>query len=310
MSAHTKIEWADHTFNPWVGCAKVSPGCDHCYAEAWAKRFDVAKWGAGAPRHRTSASTWRQPLKWNAQAAASQAAWEKFASDQRLSDDELRAKGFFRPRRPRVFCASLADVFDNEVSAEWRRELFRLISCTKNLTWMLLTKRIGNAAEMLHATARSFGFDWAADPWEHVWLGATVVNQEEADRDIPKLLKTPAAKRFLSIEPMLGPVDLRALRVRDRLRLDALTGCHSGSAGPGTIEECLASLPRLPGSLPPVDWVIVGGESGPHARPMHPEWARSLRDQCTSAGVPFFMKQMTKKAPIPDDLLIREIPDA
>ena len=135
-------------------------------------------------------------------------------------------------------------------------------------------------------------------PPANVWIGATVVNQEEADRDIPKLLAVPATRRFLSIEPMLGPVNLRALHIRDRLTLDALSGCHRSSAGPGgTINELLAALPPLPGRLPGIDWVIVGGESGPQARPIHPDWVRSLRDQCVSAGVPFFFKQWGEWTP-------------
>jgi protein gp37 len=202
------------------------------------------------------------------------------------TDAELQSEGFIKPRRPRVFCSSLADVFDNDAPEQWRVDLFRLIEDTPHLDWLLLTKRIGNAGRMMYMAR---GRERPILP--NVLIGATVVNQEEADRDIPKLLAVPAAKRFLSMEPLLGPVDLRALRVGDRLTLDALTGCHSSSAGPGTVEECLASLPRLPGILPAIDWVIVGGESGPHARPMHPDWARSLRDQCTAAGVAFHFKQ-------------------
>lgn len=241
MSANTKIEWADHTFNPWVGCTKVSLGCDHCYAEAWDRRFVVTghamRWGAEKPRKRTSAANWRQPLKWNREAGA-------------------------RGIRYRVFCASLADVFDNEVPTDWRRDLYALMESTPHLDWLLLTKRIGNARAMLNECA--FG-RWGAAPLPNVWLGSTVVNQTEADRDIPKLLATPAAKRFLSIEPLLGPVDIQAAIDRMPWRI-------------GGGDACL-------------HWVIVGGESGPHARPMHPDWARSLRDQCVGAGVPFHFKQ-------------------
>lgn len=293
MSENTKIEWADHTFNPWTGCTKVSPGCDHCYAEGWAKRSGQVQWGPGAERRRTSAANWKLPLRWDTQAHAAFVAWERFrATCLGATDADLQAEGFIKPRRPRVFCASLADVFDNEVPIEWRADLFRLIESTPHLDWLLLTKRIGNAAEMMF---RARGGHLPILP--NVWIGASITTQTEADRDIPKLLATPAAKRFLSMEPLLRPVDLRALRVGDRLILDALTGCHSSSAGPGTVEECLASLPRLPGILPPVDWVIGGGESGPKARPMHPDWARSLRDQCTAAGVAFHFKQWGEWVP-------------
>jgi protein gp37 len=263
MSAQTNIEWCDSTFNPWTGCAKVSPGCDHCYAEGWAKRSGTVQWGSGAQRRRTTDANWRQPLKWERGAAAFQAA---------------------HGRRQRVFCASLSDVFDNQVPAQWRFELLRLIDSTRNLDWLLLTKRIGNAAAMLDAAMRAHTVGregWADNYLPNVWLGATVVNQAEADRDIPKLLATPAAVRFLSVEPMLGPIDLtRALPLRYEVGIGAQT-MDSG---------------RLPG----IDWVICGGESGPGARPMHPDWARSLRDQCAAAGVllPFLFKQWGEWLPV------------
>jgi protein gp37 len=234
MGENTKIEWADHTFNPWVGCTKVSPACDHCYAESWAKRSGQVQWGQGAQRSRTTAANWQNPIKWNREA-------------ERLGV------------RQRVFCASLADVFDNEVPEQWRRDLFNLILSTPHLDWLLLTKRIGNAAKMIDAAAHPIAW-----PWPNVWIGATICNQEEADRDIPKLLKVPAAKRFLSIEPMLGAIDLRMTN--------------------GIVHGQDAADYKL-------DWVIVGGESGPQARPMHPDWARSIRDQCADEGVAFLFKQ-------------------
>jgi protein gp37 len=291
MSANTKIEWADHTFNPWIGCTKVSPGCDNCYAKA---DFDDRKhrviWGPGQARSRTK--TWGDPVKWNAQHAA-----------------------FFAEhgRRQRVFCASLADVFDNEVDPAWREDLFELIGLTPHLDWLLLTKRIGNAHRMIDITmdaidrARLHGATelvrgpW---PWPNVWLGATIVNQEEADRDIPKLLDVPAAKRFVSMEPLLGPVNLTPINEdRETNEFNALK--------PDTWEQAIGiwrdtshtwqadfedwygtAVDQASGPMhPAIDWVIVGGESGPGARPMHPGWARSLRDQCEAAGVPFLFKQ-------------------
>src|SRR5437764_65612 len=167
MGANSGIQWTDHTFNPWIGCTKVSPGCDHCYAEAWAKRYGTATWGSGQPRKPTSESNWNLPRKWNRQAEA-------------------------EGRRYRVFCASLADVFDNEVPEEWRHRLFQLIKKTPHLDWLLLTKRIGNADDMLPTD------HLLCAPWPNIWLGASIVNQTEADRDIPKLLTTPARIRFLS----------------------------------------------------------------------------------------------------------------
>lgn len=242
MSANTKIEWADHTFNPWMGCQKVSPACDHCYAEVnTAVRALGLKWGPGAERRRTSAANWKQPLRWNAEA-------------ERLGI------------RYRVFCASLADVFDNAVPVEWRMDLFELIADTPHLDWLVLTKRIGNVMTM--CSGDSLMFDMICN---RVWIGATICNQEEADRDIPKLLDVPAAKRFLSMEPLLGPVYLPFDRLREWNRIALMNQqAHAASR---------------------IDWVIVGGESGHHARPMHPDWARSLRDQCEAAGVPFMFKQ-------------------
>lgn len=261
MSEQTSIEWCDSTFNPWIGCTRVSPACDDCYAarSTPARTLGVA-WGAGQPRRRTAEATWNQPE-----------AWER-------GHAEFYAK---HRRRRRVFCASLADVFDNEVPVEWRIDLFRLIASTPHLDWLLLTKRIGNAQGML---PHSWLYEGAVPG--NVWLGATVVNQAEADRDVPKLLAVPARVRFLSIEPMLGPIDLRELVTRsDRMlteAVDALRGeltCVTDH-GSGRTDRCA----RL-------DWVICGGESGPKARPMHPDWARSLRDQCAAGGVAFLFKQ-------------------
>lgn len=279
MAENTKIEWAHHTFNPWIGCTKVSPACDHCYAEK--ERASTAlgvKWGANMPRHRTGESNWKTPERWNAAAER-------------------------RGVRESVFCASLSDWADNAVPGQWRLDLAGVIRRTPWLDWLLLTKRIGNAAAML---AEMFP-DGVPD---NVWIGVTICNQEEADRDIPKLLAVPAAKRFLSMEPLLGPVDLRGISHGDG-EIDALR--------PGTWEDAIEQWRgtsetweedfedwyniTIPGdglSGPMhvgIDWVIVGGESGPNARPMHPDWARSLRDQCQAAGVPFLFKQWGEWTP-------------
>jgi protein gp37 len=262
---NTAIEWADHTFNPWIGCTKVSPACDHCYAEVLMdKRMHVAQWGAGKPRHRTTASNWAQPVKWNAEAAAA-------------------------GKRARVFCASLADVFDNEAPERWRVELFHLIDRTPHLDWLLLTKRIGNARAMLDDVTMRLALRETGAPWPprpNVWIGATICNQAEADRDIPKLIATPAHRRFLSIEPMLGPIDLAWAFADIRTACCHRCGFRTNQAG-GT---CPNDGETLRGDVG-IDWVIVGGESGPNARPMHPEWAASLRDQCNWAGVPYLFKQ-------------------
>jgi protein gp37 len=275
MTANTKIEWADHTFNPWIGCTKVSPGCDHCYAEALAtNRLGVA-WGQHADRRRTAESTWRQPLAWNRKAER-------------------------EGRRYRVFCASLADVFDNQVPSRWREDLWHYIENTPHLDWLLLTKRPQNIEEML-PDARTGTKPWGAG-WPNVWLGTTVENQAEANRRIPHLLSVPAAKRFLSCEPLLGPVDLTRIAwpagddwprcdcIKHSPRLDALAGsvmCEGCCEGP----EALSAS---------IDWVISGGESGAGARPSHPDWHRSLREQCADAGVPFLFKQWGEWIPEED----------
>jgi protein gp37 len=293
MGEKTNIPWCHSTFNPWIGCTKISEACTNCYAETWGKRFGY-KWGPGQPRHRTSASTWKQPLRWNRQAEIKFKAWEQFKKQHPgLTDAQLQEQGFVKPVRRRVFCGSLCDVFDNEVPAQWRADLFDLIADTPYLTWLILTKRIGNARAMIpDAFAdRPFNSDW---PWPNVWIGATVCNQEEADRDIPKLLAVPAAKRFLSIEPMLGPIDLSRYHI-------GWWCCHNcrQARDPGEDEplgsdvycrNCDAtSTLEIDGHH--LHWVICGGETGPRARPMHPAWVRSLRDQCVAAGVPFFFKQ-------------------
>lgn len=268
MAETTKIEWCDATFNPWIGCTKVSPGCDHCYAERSApSRVQGINWGPGALRRRTSAANWRKPLSWNGSPffQCLDCGWRghdagKINGGLPVCPVPKCASLRLTPARARVFCASLADVFDNAVDPAWRRDLFDLIELTPNLDWLLLTKRIGNVARMLPT------HDWAARP--NVWLGATVCNQEEANRDIPKLLAVPARRRFLSMEPLLGPVDLG--------RASRLAAFHANEV---------------------LDWVICGGESGIGARPMHPDWVRSLRDQCVAAGVPFLFKQWGDWAP-------------
>lgn len=260
MVENTKIQWATHTFNPWVGCEKVSPACQHCYAESWSRRTGNAGLWQGQ-RRRTTESNWRQPLKWN---------------------EAARAAGV----RARVFCASLADVFDNTVSAEWRADLVRLIRSTPHLDWLLLTKRIGNARRMLNEALVSwYGYTglWDEAPFDNVWLGATVANQEEADRDIPKLLATPARVRFLSMEPLLGPVDLSA-HLYECCGSPVVGGEYMGA------QEMICCNQPTPRDL--LDWVIVGGESGPGARSMVLGWAKEIVKQCRDAGVAPFVKQL------------------
>lgn len=266
MGADSRIEWTDHTFNPWTGCQKVSPACDHCYAEGWAKRSGLVSWGPHASRRRTSPANWRQPLKWDREAAEAGV-------------------------RKRVFCASLADVFDNHgsITSGWHGDLWALIHRTPNLDWLLLTKRPQNIAKML---PESYGMPEWGEGWPNVWLGTTVENQQEADRRILHLLTVPAIIHFLSCEPLLGPVDLG---------LGEWVSLFSGRFDdPPT---------------PQIDWVIAGGESGPERRPSDPDWFRSLRDQCGTAGVAFLFKQWGGLRPKDGGRLLdgrewNEVPDA
>jgi protein gp37 len=244
MGENSKIEWTDHTFNPWIGCTKVSPGCQNCYAEALSKRYGKDVWGPGRPRQRTSEGYWRAPLKW---------------------DRDAGVEGL----RRRVFCASMADVFDEAVGDIWRRELFALIARTINLEWLVLTKRPAVAAA------------WTECYGPNVWIGTSVEDQKRLELRVPALLLVPARITFLSCEPLLGPLDLESALV---------------DGG--------------------VDWVIVGGESGPGARPMDLAWARDIREQCARVGVAYFFKQLGGAGhdkggaleSIPPDLRIRQFP--
>ena len=232
MAKDSKIEWTDHTFNPWWGCTKVSPACTNCYADAFARRVGSNVWGPKAPRRFFRDAHWGEPIRWN-----------------REAEREGRAK--------RVFCASMADVFEGRPDLVSSRErLWSLISETPWLDWLLLTKRPENIVNMV--------------PWRgvwpaNVWVGTTVENDEWAAERIPHLSRLPAAVRFLSCEPLLGPLDLSAW-LRPRPRANAK-------------------------DMHQIDWVIAGGESGHHARPMDPVWLRSIRDQCVHADVPFHFKQ-------------------
>jgi protein gp37 len=202
MADQTKIEWADMTFNPWMGCTKVSPACDNCYAaEMMDSRYGRVKWGSGEPRVRTAPANWRKPLKWDRDAAKA-------------------------GTRPFVFCASLADVFDNEVPPEWRADLFRLIEATPNLVWLLLTKRIGNVVKMVHE---------AGGMLPNIAFGATMANQAEYDRDAEKLARTkvvwntPPLFTFGSFEPLLSNINLWSAPAPDWIIVGGESG---GSARP------------------------------------------------------------------------------
>jgi protein gp37 len=274
MGENSKIEWTDHTFNPWMGCTKVSPACDGCYAEAMMDhRYGKVKWGPHGDRVRTAPSNWKQPIRW---------------------DKEAKAAG----TRPRVFCGSLADVFDNQVPLEWRHDLFNLIQATPNLVWLLLTKRPQNIVKMVKQSGCVAGNGTRYLP-SNAAIGTTVEDQERADLNIPALLDAKydlgPAFAFLSCEPLLGGIDLERVTVRVagepaawRHYVNALTGEVFDDAS-GTIDGAYEA-----GQAPKIDWVIAGGETdqGKHkARPTHPDWIRALRDQCAAAGTAFHFKQ-------------------
>lgn len=256
MGQDSAIEWTTHTFNPYRGCTKVSAGCANCYADTQAKRNPgtLGVWGPNGTRVVASESMWREPVKW---------------------DKAAKAVG----ERHRVFCASMADVFEGPATmpaAAWdavtqaRKRLGQLILDTPNLDWLLLTKRPENVTAIAADMWVRFGGPTVPLP-SNVWVGTSVENQQAADERIPHLLKVPAAVRFLSCEPLLGPVNLTQW-------------IDSYWTGTGFSRTSSHKIARL-------HWVIVGGESGHGARPMHWQWAHSLRDQCQAAGVAFHFKQ-------------------
>lgn len=302
MAENTKIQWAHHTFNPWRGCTKVSDGCKNCYADQMSGRNPkvLGVWGKNGTRVVASESMWKQPLKWNRDAEAA-------------------------GERSRVFCASLADVFesrDTMPESAWsavahaRLRLFELIDLTPHLDWLLLTKRPENVRPII---SEEISLGTYPDSWnlqEHmpnVWIGTTVENQAEADKRIPHLLKIPAAVRFLSCEPLLGPVQIERYLKHKKWWMGECPTCgwigNTGFAdGGGQIADtgdyddpiCPVCFESAEGTnivlddapTDGVDWVIVGGESGPGSRPCDEAWFHSMVGQCNAAGVPVFVKQM------------------
>ena len=258
MAENSGIEWTHHTFNPWIGCTKVSAACDNCYAERWDQRFTGGdRWGPRAQRTRTAKSNWSKPITWNHKAGQ-------------------------RGVRERVFCASLADVFDNHKSIhdDWRRDLWELIDRCRNLDWLLLTKRPQNIKRLISSCWLERGIP------SNVWIGTTVENQDEANRRIPHLVRIPAAVRFLSCEPLLGPLDLSPWLFPVQACGDC--PCPDPENDRDGFDECCRDPEILPAVL---QWVITGGESGPGFRKSNPDWLRDLQCQCHVADVPFLFKQ-------------------
>jgi len=259
MGEKSGIAWTNDTFNPWWGCVRVSPGCEHCYAEQLATvRRKLPVWGVDAPRKPMSEAYWRGPLKWNREALEAGV-------------------------RRRVFCASMADVFEivpernvhaRMVQSTARARLWGLIALTPMLDWLLLTKRPENVAEL--APWRS-GLIADKPEWpSNVWLGTTAEDQKRADERLPILLSIPAAIRFVSHEPALERVDFWAFLK-------------------GAVRDASLAELRSP-TMPGIDWIITGGESGSKARPYDLAWARSVVEQCRAAGIAPFVKQLGSNA--------------
>ncbi|HEX5426598.1 MAG TPA: DUF5131 family protein [Candidatus Acidoferrales bacterium] len=257
MGDNTTIAWADATFNPWIGCTKVSPGCDHCYAESQDNRWGNDSWGKGKPRRITSDANWKKPLQWQREALLS-------------------------GKRHKVFCASLADVMDDEAPAGARERLWELIDATPNLIWQLLTKRPHRYLRYLPAEFKH----------GNVWLGTSAENQEYYDARWPQLRAAAAChhlKTFISYEPALGPLSPGWWKINQLIGLD--------------------KRPAFP------NWIICGGESGHGRRPMEIIWAEALAAECSIEGIAFFMKQLSARTPhegaalIPAHLLVRQFPE-
>jgi protein gp37 len=252
----TNIPWCDETLNPIAGCTKISPACDHCYAEKMAYRLAGMTAGKSGKEH---------IFEKYERTIDGQGRWTGKVS---LDISEMdKAKKWKKPKR--IFVVSMGDLFHESVPFDFIVKVFDRMQQLPRHTFQVLTKRPARMLEFCGNYGIGSGNEWPVN----IWAGVTAENQERADERIPVLLRIPAAKRFVSIEPMLSSIDLQGpLDQRDRNYL----GCPCG----GNICSKAAKL----------DWVIVGGETDPGARPMHPEWARGLRYQCQDASIPFFFK--------------------
>jgi protein gp37 len=307
MADKSKIEWTDATWNPVRGCSRVSEGCRHCYAETVANRFC----GPGLPYEGVVQidADGKGLGKWNGQI--------KFVEERLL--DPLRWKA---PRK--IFVNSMSDLFHENVTDAMLDQIFAVMALCPQHTFQVLTKRpermlaylgraYGRIGDLVMKMRRERGDRGCVGPLPHVapgarwwplanvWPGVSVEDQKAADERIPLLLQTPAAVRFLSVEPMLGDVDLDSILGGTRW-IGGQRGCDGQHHGGGTF-DCPRELHHHHDDLCKrgIDWVICGGESGPGARPMHPDWARSLRDQCVAAGVSFFFKQWGEYLPAMTD---------
>ncbi|GAA5542460.1 phage Gp37/Gp68 family protein [Brucella sp. NBRC 113783] len=285
MADKTHIEWTDATWNPITGCSVVSPGCTNCYAMKLAgTRLQHHPSRAGLTNPSKSGPVWNGKVRLNREWLYQPLEWKK-------------------PRM--VFVCAHGDLFHDDVPDDWILDVFTIMAIAKQHTFQVLTKRADRMREFLSRPEDDlleaiytnwYSFDGGARevwswPLPNVWLGVSVEDQKRAADRIPKLLETPAAVRFLSAEPLLGPLDLTRLDTGSGW-VDAL---QSYICYPTTTQGIYRHEPV---DYPSINWVIAGGESGKGARPMHPDWARSLRDQCASADVPFFFKQWGNYAPL------------
>lgn len=292
MGDTTEISWCDKTFNPWMGCTKVSPACQNCYAERdFDHRYKKVQWGPTGTRVLTSDANWKKPIAWNKEAESQGIRYRVFCAS--LADVFEAWSGPIRNSLGDVLNhkfepASNADMHNSELLTmnDVRDRLFNLIDSTPNLDWMVLTKRPENIPLMwpIHPSGRhqegmSFSDAYRRD---NVWIGVSVENQHYADDRIPKLLKCRELSPvlFLSCEPLLGPVDLMEIEETTPTGKRWWSSMETGSPEGAKI-----------------DFVIVGGESGPDARPMNPDWVRMIRDQCLVAEVPFHFKQFGEWVP-------------
>jgi protein gp37 len=292
MAETTGIEWTDATVNFWWGCTKVGPGCDRCYAETWSGRFGESLWGVGAPRRKIKAA--------GATLNRLDNGYAEWAADAECRNGNAKAFGLPSPGvalKRRVFIQSMSDLFDTEVPLEWFAEAWAKIVQCDRVEIQIVTKRISVVEKRLAAIGVT---TWP----KHVGLLVTVCNQDEADRDIPRLLALKAKLGVpwigVSAEPLLGPISFRRIKIGSGWQ-DVLAGWRDCEDYPGR-EETL-------------DWIIVGGESGPGARLMEDAWAESIVVQCTAAGTAVFVKQMggpvkARMRPIPQHLMVRQFPEA
>lgn len=317
MGENTGIQWCDHTRNFWSGCTKVSDACTHCYAETLSRRngSTFGKWGKGAPRAWHGDGARKELLKWNRLAADNwhrcECGWKGAATFESNRCPNCQFDfGSAAPARPRVFLNSMSDWLDDEVPLEWLALLLDAARVCRNLDILLLTKRPENWLERVDAIRHLHVEDTDPTRWndlfelremverwtvhgiapENFFIGATVESPKEESR-IEHLLKIPAAVRFLSCEPLLGPVKIWPGHIFGEENLIA-TGNFRTVAGKRQVQVGIKDPSKRQ-----LHWVITGGESGRRARPSHPDWFRSLRDECAAAGVAFFHKQNGEWAP-------------